>query len=62
MEAGALMLLGFILIFVLVSGLVILCVRGPADLEAWGAFVARVLRGDKRSIEGKESSDTKKHK
>jgi len=35
----------FILIFALVSGLVILWLRGPDDLEAWGLFVGRVLRG-----------------
>jgi hypothetical protein len=38
-----------ILIFVLVSGLVVLWYRGADDLEAWGLFVSRVLRGDRQS-------------
>lgn len=40
---------GFILTFVLVSGLVVLLLRGAADLDSWGLFVARVLRGDSRA-------------
>jgi hypothetical protein len=38
---------GFILIFVLVSGLVVLWRRGADDLDAWGLFISRVLRGDR---------------
>jgi hypothetical protein len=60
MEASAMVLTGVILIFVLVSGLVILLRRG-AELDAWGSFVAHVLRGDRRRIEDKTSSDPKKH-
>ena len=40
---------GFILIFALVSGLVVLWRRGADDLDAWGLFVSRVLRGDRQS-------------
>jgi hypothetical protein len=40
---------GFILIFVFVSGLIVLWRRGAYDLDAWGIFVSRVLRGDRRS-------------
>jgi hypothetical protein len=40
---------GFILIFVLASGLVVLWRRGADDLEAWGLFISRVLRGDRQS-------------
>jgi hypothetical protein len=40
---------GFILTFVLVSGLIVLWRRGPDDLDAWGLFVSRVLRGDRQS-------------
>ncbi len=36
-----------ILIFVLTSGLIILWRRGADDLDAWGLFVSRILRGDK---------------
>jgi hypothetical protein len=41
---------GFILTFVLVSGLVVLFLRGADDLDSWGLFVARVLRGDSRAM------------
>jgi hypothetical protein len=41
---------GFILIFVLVAGLIVLWCRGADDLDAWGLFVSRVLRGDRQSI------------
>ena len=40
---------GFVLIFVLVSGLIVLWHRGADDLDAWGLFVSRVLRGDCQS-------------
>jgi hypothetical protein len=59
---GAGVLFAIILIFVLVSGLIILLRRGPEELDAWGAFVTRVLRGDRRSIERKASSDDIKRK
>lgn len=36
---------GFILIFVFVSGLIVLWCRGIDDLEAWGIFVSRILHG-----------------
>ena len=49
MIQGAAVLFAIIVIFVLISGLVILLRRGPDELEAWGAFVTRVLRGDRRS-------------
>jgi hypothetical protein len=62
MEAAAMVLMGVILIFVLISGLVILLRRGPAELDAWGTFVARVLRGDRRSIDPQASTDIKKRK
>jgi uncharacterized iron-regulated membrane protein len=39
---------GCILIFVLVSGLIVLWHRGPDELDAWGLFVSRVLRGDRQ--------------
>lgn len=39
-------ILGFIFVFVLASGLVVLWRRGADDLDAWGLFVSRVLRGD----------------
>ena len=42
-------IIGLILIFVLVSGLIVLWRRGADDLGAWGLFVSRVLRGDRRS-------------
>ena len=42
-------IIGFVLIFVLVSGLIVLLHRGTDDLDAWGLFVARVLHGDRRS-------------
>jgi hypothetical protein len=37
-----------IIVFVLVSGLVVLWRRGADDLDAWGLFVMRVLRGERR--------------
>ncbi len=40
---------GSILIFVLVSGLIVLWRRGADDLDAWGLFVSRVLRGDRQA-------------
>jgi hypothetical protein len=40
---------GLILTFVLISGLVVLWHRGADDLDAWGLFVSRVLRGDRQS-------------
>jgi hypothetical protein len=42
-------IIGFALIFVLVSGLIVLLRRGADDLDAWGRFVSRVLYGDRRS-------------
>jgi hypothetical protein len=33
--------------FVLVSGLLVLWRRGADDLDAWGTFIARVIRGDR---------------
>jgi hypothetical protein len=39
---------GSIIIFVLVAGLIVLWRRGADDLDAWGLFVSRVLRGDRR--------------
>jgi len=42
------LIFGAILIFVLVSGLVVLWRRGADDLDAWGVFVMRVLRGERR--------------
>ena len=62
MIQGAALLFAIIVMFVLVSGLVILWRRGPDELDAWGAFVTRVLRGDRRSIERKASSGAKKRK
>jgi uncharacterized iron-regulated membrane protein len=59
---GAALLFAIILIFVLVSGLVILWRRGPDELDAWGDFVARVLRGDRRSIDRQASTDIEKRK
>ena len=41
-------IIGFILIFVLASGLVVLWRRGADDLDAWGRFVTRVLHGYRR--------------
>jgi hypothetical protein len=35
-------------ILALASGLVVLWRRGADDLDAWGLFVSRVLRGDRR--------------
>jgi hypothetical protein len=40
---------GFIVIFMLVSGLIVLWRRGRDDLDAWGLFISRVLRGDHQS-------------
>jgi hypothetical protein len=37
-----------LIVFVLVSGLVVLWRRGADDLDAWGIFVVRVFRGDRR--------------
>jgi hypothetical protein len=59
---GAALLFAIIVTFVLVSGLVILWRRGPDELDAWGAFVTRVLRGDRRSIDRQASTDIKKRK
>jgi hypothetical protein len=42
-------IIGFVLIFVLVSGLIVLLHRGADDLDARGLFVSRVLHGDRRS-------------
>ena len=42
-------IIGFVLIFVLISGLIVLLHRGADDLDAWGIFVSRVLHGDRRS-------------
>jgi hypothetical protein len=42
---------GVILIFVLASGLLVLWRRGIDDLEAWGRFVSRILRGDTQPSE-----------
>ena len=39
---------GFITIFALASGLIVLWRRGRDDLDAWGLFISRVLRGDSR--------------
>ena len=36
-----------LIVFVLVSGLVVLWRRGADDLDAWGIFVMRVIRGDR---------------
>jgi hypothetical protein len=36
---------GFIVIFMLVSGLIVLLRRGRDDLDAWGLFISRVLHG-----------------
>jgi hypothetical protein len=41
-------ILAVILALVLLSGLVVLWRRGPDDLDAWGLFVTRVLRGERR--------------
>lgn len=41
-------ILSFILMFVLVSGLIVLWRRGAGDLDAWGLFVLRILHGDAR--------------
>jgi hypothetical protein len=49
MIQAAAIILGFIFIFVLVSGLVVLWRRGADDLDAWGLFVSWVLRGDRQS-------------
>ena len=62
MIQGAAVLFAIIVIFVPISGLVILLRRGPDELEAWGAFVTRVLRGDRRSIDRQASTDIKKRK
>jgi len=58
-EAAAVVLMSVIVIFVLISGLVILLRRGPVELDAWGAFVARVLGGDRRSIDRQASTDNR---
>jgi hypothetical protein len=50
LEAPAIVV-GGILIFVLASGLLVLWRRGVDDLEAWGRFVSRILRGDTQPIE-----------
>ena len=50
MIQGAGLIFGVVILFVLVSGLVVLWRRGPADLDAWGLFVARVLRGERRTV------------
>jgi hypothetical protein len=42
----------FIIGFVLVAGLVVLWRRGADDLDAWGLFVMRVLRGERRRGDG----------
>jgi hypothetical protein len=43
---------GSIVIFMLVSGLIVLWHRGPDDLDAWGLFISRVLHGDRPSSQG----------
>ena len=43
------LILGFIVIFMLVSGLIVLWRRGRDDLDAWGLVISRVLRGDPQS-------------
>jgi uncharacterized iron-regulated membrane protein len=51
-------LFALILVLVLASGLVILWRRGADDLDAWGLFVVRVLRGERRGRErGTKRSD-----
>jgi hypothetical protein len=37
---------GFIVIFMLISGLIVLWRRGRDDLDAWGLFISRVLHGN----------------
>jgi uncharacterized iron-regulated membrane protein len=39
----------FIMIFMLVSGLIVLWRRSRDDLDAWGLFIFRVLRSDPQS-------------
>ena len=46
-----------ILLFVLASGLVVLWRRGAGDLDAWGLFVVRVLRGDPRNTNKRTNAD-----
>jgi len=54
-------LFALILVFVLVSGLVVLWRRGADDLDAWGLFVMRVLRGERRrgDVERERSNKNK---
>jgi len=59
---GAALLFAIIVMFVLVSGLVILWRRGLDELDAWGVFVTRVLCGDRRNIDRPASTDIKKRK
>ncbi len=49
-----------VLLFVLVSGLYVLCRRGASDLEAWGRFVSQVLRGDRVKVASLDRSDDQK--
>lgn len=42
---------GFIVIFMLVSGLIVLLRRGRDDLDAWGLFISRVLHGDPQTTQ-----------
>jgi hypothetical protein len=49
-----------VLLFVLVSGLYVLCCRGASDLEAWGRFVSQVIRGDRVRPTPHERSDEQK--
>jgi len=42
---------GFIVIFTLASGFIVLWHRGSEDLDAWGRFIARVLYGDQPSTQ-----------
>jgi hypothetical protein len=48
---------GSILIFVLVSGLIVLWCRGTDDLEAWGIFVSRILHGGPLSTQKRPRDD-----
>jgi hypothetical protein len=39
-----------IILFVFVAGLLILWRKGAGDLDAWGVFVSRVIRGERSSM------------
>jgi hypothetical protein len=47
--------------FVLVSGLVVLWCRGTEALDAWGVFVMRVLRGERRRPERENALEEREH-